>query len=141
VEELQGVSWAKMAMVLSQVALGGNADIVDGVFAFLDDETPSWFPKPPEGAKVADGATTVHLACHIGILERGCGKLDRGKGRDYWIKPLRELGGFVPIALLDEAFIAGHVKAKPPNSCYRLDEELVAIFKAPEPEWRIMSAT
>jgi|GEM_PF-2828677 len=80
-EELQGVSAAKMAVVLSQVALGGNADIVDGEFAFLDDETPSWFPKPPERTKVADGATTVHLACHIGILQRGGGKLDREGAR------------------------------------------------------------
>jgi BsuBI/PstI restriction endonuclease domain len=134
---LQGVTKAKVAEVLGQVALGGNADIVDGVFALLDDETPSWFAKAPEGAKVADGATTAHLACHIGILQRGAGKLDR-EGRDYWIKPLRELGGFVPITLLDGAFIAGHVKAKSPNSCYRLDEELVAIFKAPAPDWRTM---
>lgn len=138
-EELQGVSRAKVAEVLSQVALGGNADIVDGVYALLDDETPSWFSKAPDGAKVADGATTAHHACHIGILQRGNGKLDR-EGRDYWIKPLRELGGFVPITLLDGAFIVGHVKAKSPNSCYRLDEELVAIFKAPEPEWRAMLA-
>lgn len=95
-EALQGVTRAKVAQVLGAVALGGNADIVDGVFALLDDETPSWFPKAPDGAKVADGATTGHLACHIGILQRDGGKLDR-EGRDYWIKPLRELGGIVPI--------------------------------------------
>lgn len=138
-EALQGVTRARVAEMLGAVALGGNGDIADGVFALLDDETPSWFPKAPDGAKVADGATTAHLACHIGILQRGGGKLDR-EGRDYWIKPLRELGGIVPITLMDGAFIAGHVKAKSPNSCYRLDEELVAILKAPDPDWRGMLA-
>lgn len=138
-ESLQGVTKAKVAEVLGAVALGGNADIVDGVFALLDDETPSWFAKAPAGAKVSDGATTAHLACHIGILQRGNGKLDR-EGRDYWIKPLRELGGFVPITLMDGSFIPGHVKAKSPNSCYRLDDEFVAILKAPAPDWQAMLA-
>lgn len=137
--KFQGVSRAKVAEVLSQVNLGGNADIVDGVYALLDDETPSWFANPPAGAKIADGATTAHIGSHIGILQRGNGKLDR-EGRDYWIKPLRELGGFVPITLLNGEFVVGHVKAKSPNSCYRLDEALVAIFKAPDPDWRVMLA-
>jgi hypothetical protein len=139
-DALQGVSRAKVAQVLAAVALGGNDDIADGVFALLDNETPSWFAKAPDSAKVADGATTAHLACHIGIMQRGNSKLDR-EGRDYWIKPLRELGGIVPITLVDGAFIIGHVKAKSPNSCYRLDEELVAILKAPESRWRAMLAT
>jgi hypothetical protein len=127
----------KISEVLTAVARGGNNDIIDGVFALLDDETDSWFARAPESAKIADGATTAHLACHVGVLQRGGGKLDR-EGRDYWIKPLRELGGIEAITLLDGSFIVGHVKAKSPNSCYRLNEEFKAILKAPDPDWRRM---
>lgn len=139
-EEFQGISRAKVAEVLGAVALGGNADLTDRVFALLDDETPSWFARTREGTRISDGATTAHLACHIGILQRGNGKLDR-EGRDYWIKPLRELGAIEAVTLVDKEMIAGHVRAKSPNSCYRLNPEFVAILRAPEPEWRAMLAT
>jgi hypothetical protein len=117
--------------------LGANTDLVDGVFALLDDETPSWFGKPPQGAKFADGASTAHLGCHIGILQRGQGKLDR-EGRDYWIKPLRDLGGIEAITLYEGEFIPGHVIAKSPNSAYRLAEDFKAILKAPAEKWPLM---
>ncbi|MCB1529707.1 MAG: hypothetical protein H6853_03690 [Rhodospirillales bacterium] len=115
-DEFQGVSKDRIRDVLTYLHLGTNADLVDGVFALLDDQTDSWFPKPPKDAKITDGATTAHLGCHIGILQRGGMKLDR-EGRDYWIKPLRELGGIEAITLMDGEFISGHVKAKSPNSC------------------------
>jgi hypothetical protein len=130
----QGVTKKRIREVLTGLHLGTNNDLVDGVFALLDDQTDSWFPKPPKGAKFADGATTAHLACHIGILQRGQTKLDR-EGRDYWIKPLRDLGGFEAIILHNGAFIAGHVKAKSPNSCYRLNESFKAILIAPDGAW------
>ena len=136
---LQGVSKDKIAEVLTQVSLGENTDVRDGVFALLDDETPSWFAKTRKGARISCGATTAHLAGHRGILQRGSGKLDR-EGRDYWIKPLRELGAIEAITLVDQEMVAGHVKAKSPNSCYRLNEEFAAILKAPDPEWREMLA-
>ncbi|MEQ8440550.1 MAG: BsuBI/PstI family type II restriction endonuclease [Alphaproteobacteria bacterium] len=135
--QYQGVTKDRVRAVLAYLDLGTNNDLIDNVFALLDDQTDSWFAKPPLGAKIADGATTAHLACHVGILQRDGGKLDR-EGRDYWIKPLRDLGGIDPITLVDSEFIAGHVKAKSPNSCYRLHEGLVAILKAPEGEWRGM---
>lgn len=138
-ETFQGVSRERISEVLTQLSLGTNGDIADGVFALLDDETPSWFAKTRQGTRVSDGATTAHLACHIGILQRGSGKLDR-EGRDYWIKPLRELGAIEAITLVDREMIPGHVKAKSPNSCYRLNEEFVAILKAPDPGWREMLA-
>lgn len=132
---LQGVTKDRIRQVLKFLHLGDNADLIDGVFALLDDQTESWFSRAPSGAKIADGATTAHLACHIGILQRGNSKLDR-EGRDYWIKPLRELGGIEPLTLHDGEFIAGHVKAKSPNSCYRLNQTFKAILTAPESEWR-----
>ena len=136
-DEYQGVTKDRVRAVLGYLDLGDNADLVDGVFALLDDETESWFAKPPEGARFCDGATTAHLGCHIGILQRDQGKLDR-EGRDYWIKPLRDLGGIEAITLQDGEFVAGHVKAKSPNSSYRLNEGLKAILKAADDQWRTM---
>lgn len=138
-DSLQGVSKDKIRRVLQGIDLEGNADLIDGVFALLDDETPSWFSKAPAGTNFSDGASTAHLACHIGILQRGGGKLDR-EGRDYWIKPLRELGAFEPILLLGDAFIHGHVVAKSPNSAYRISEDFKAIIQAPEGQWEPMLA-
>lgn len=131
---LQGVTKDKIWQVLTRLDLGGNADLVDGVFALLDDQTDSWFSTAPVGTKFCHGATTAHLACHIGILQRGIGKLDR-EGRDYWIKPLRELGGIEPILLHDGGFIHGHVVPKSPNSSYRLAEDFKAILQAPDNQW------
>lgn len=135
----QGVTKDRIRQVLGRIHLGDNVDLVDGVFALFDNETPSWFARPPEGAKFCDGATTAHLACHMGILQRGYGKLDR-EGRDYWIKPLRELGGIEAITLVDGEFVQGHVIAKSGNSCYRLEEGLRAILTAPEDAWPAMLA-
>lgn len=137
--ELQGVSKERIKRVLARLDLGDNADLVDGVFALLDDQTDSWFSKAPAGTKFCHGASTAHLACHIGILQRGTGKLDR-EGRDYWIKPLRELGGIEPILLHDSEFIYGHVVAKSPNSSYRLAEDFKAILQAPDDLWPGMLA-
>ena len=136
-DALQGVTKDRIRAVLQSLDLGSNADLVDCIFAMLDDETDSWFSKAPTGAKIADGASTAPLACHIGILQRDSGKLDR-EGRDYWIKPLREVGGFEAITLEKGEFIPGHVKAKSPNSCYRLEEALKAVLKAPDDAWRDM---
>jgi hypothetical protein len=131
----QGVTKAHIRNVLAGLNLGNNADLIDGVFALMDDETPSWFSKAPLGACFANGASTAHLACHIGILQRGENKLDR-EGRDYWIKPLREIGGIEPITLFDGEFIPGHVIAKSPNSAYRLSEEFKTILQADEGDWQ-----
>lgn len=135
----QCVTKERIRKVLVRIDLGTNNDLIDGVFALLDDETPSWFAKPPPGAIFADGASTAHLACHVGILQRGQGKLDR-EGRDYWIKPLRDLGAIEAVTLYEGAFIAGHVIAKSPNSSYRLVEDFKAILKAPDEKWPVMLA-
>lgn len=139
-ECFQGVTKERVQQVVAGIGLGTKADLVDGVFALMDNETPSWFPKAPDGAKFADGASTAHLACHIGILQRGQNKLDR-EGRDYWIKTLRELGGIEAITLYEGAFIAGHVIAKSPNSAYRLAEDFKTILRAPNDNWPAMLKT
>jgi len=136
-EVLQGVTKDRIKLVLGAIDLGGNSDLIDAVFALLDDETPSWFANAPKDATISDGATTAHVACHVGILQRGGRKLDR-EGRDYWLKPLRQLGGIEAIQLNDGAFIAGHPTAKSPNNSYRLEEGLIAILRAPDGDWKKM---
>lgn len=138
--QMQGVTKGRITSVLNRLALGANADLIDCVFAMLDDTRLSWFSKPPVGASFAAGASTAHLACHIGILQRGGTKLDR-EGRDYWIKPLRDLGGFEAVTLQDGEFIAGHVVAKSPNSSYRLEQAFIDILKASEGDWSEMLET
>ena len=133
--ELQGVSKDKIRSVLAHIDLHGNNDLIDAVFALLDNETPSWFPKGPAGSTISDGASTAHLACHIGILQRGALKLDR-EGRDYWIKPLRDLGGIEAVTLEGSEFVPGHTKAKSPNSSYRLEEAFRDILTSPDGEWQ-----
>lgn len=136
-DELQGVSKARIKDALTTLSLGSNADLIDCVYALLDDQMPSLFSNAPKASTFASGASTAHLACHIGILQRGSGKLDR-EGRDYWIKPLRDLGGIEAITLEGTEFVAGHTKAKSPNSSYRLEGSFVEILRAPEGEWKTM---
>lgn len=133
----QGVDRNKIRRVLKKLDLDGNSDLVDCVFALLDNETPSWFANPPAGATISTGASVAHLASHIGILQRDRVKLDR-EGRDYWIKPLRDLGGIEAVTLKEEEFIAGHTTAKSPNSSYRLEEKFAQILKAPDGVWEGM---
>jgi hypothetical protein len=110
---------------------------VDVVFALLDDERRSWFTTLPGDVAFSEGASIAHLGCHVGILQRGKGKLDR-EGRDYWIKPFREIGAIEPIYLdsRKKRFLSGHPKAKSPNSAYRLDAGFVEILRCPETDWR-----
>lgn len=130
----QGVTKVKVRDVLTKLHLGQNAELVDCVFALLDDETPSWFPRAVAGTTFSDGATTAHLACHVGVLQRGVGKMDR-EGRDYWIKPLSVLGGIESVYLHQGQFIEGHPVAKSGNSAYRLSEVFKAILRASDNEW------
>ena len=133
-DSFQGISKIRIKQVLDKLALGNNRDIIDAVFALLDNETPSWFSKAPKGTKIADGASTAHVGCHVGVLQRGATKLDR-EGRDYWIKPLRELGAIDNVFLNGAVFIAGHPIAKSPNSAYRLNTDFKAILEAKAGDW------
>lgn len=136
----QGVSKAKIVQILTRLNLGTNQDLIDGVYALLDNETPNWFRTASESAKFSDGASTAHLASHIGVLQRGATPLDR-EGRDYWIKPLRNLGGIEKVFLFERQFIAGHPVPKSPNSAYRLSEDFKAVLLAPGDEWPNLLST
>jgi len=111
------------------------------VFALLDDVHDSWFSGAPEGTKLCHGATVAHLACHVGILQRGKVKLDR-EGRDYWLKPLRDIGAIEPVFLdpRTRAFLPGHPVPKSPNSAYRLTEDFTRLLRAPATELKALLA-
>jgi len=134
---LQGVTKDRVRKVLKLLDKATD-DSVDAVFALLDDR-PSWFGKPPKGARFCDGASTAHLGCHVGILQRRGDKLDR-EGRDYWIKPLRDIGAIEAICLdpKSRTFLPGHLVAKSPNSAYRIEAEFLKILKASDADFDLM---
>ncbi|MEJ1961892.1 MAG: BsuBI/PstI family type II restriction endonuclease [Gammaproteobacteria bacterium] len=136
---LQGVTKDRIRTVLRELS-SESADRVDAIFALLDDSQPSWFSQIRRTHRFCDGACIAHLACHIGILQRGQEKLDR-EGRDYWIKPLRDIGAVEPITLVRGKFEAGHPVAKSRNSAYRLESSFKELLlEADEPRWRELLA-
>ena len=130
-ERLQGVTKERVREVLRALARE-TEDQVDAVFALLDDRTPSWFgAAAAKGMKFSAGASTAHVACHVGLLQRKSGKLDR-EGRDYWLKPLWEIGALEKIYFDPRRaeFVPGHPVAKSPNSSYRVAPSFLEILKA-----------
>ena len=133
---LQGVTKERVREALRAFSRATD-DMVDVVFALLDDVQSSWFTAAKSGARFCDGATTAHLGCHVGILQRGAAKLDR-EGRDYWIKPLRESGAIEAVFLRPGSgdFIPGHPVAKSSNCAYCLSNSFVSLMQLPEPVFR-----
>lgn len=145
-ETPQGVTKERITSVLRKLARLSE-ETRDVVFALLD-ESPSWYSKAPAGARFCDGACTAHIGAHIAILQRDSdAKLDR-EGRDYWIKPLVDIGAIEPCylpsstdaALLEHGnqFYNGHLKAKSPNNAYRLAHSFVEILKSDEGSYEDM---
>jgi hypothetical protein len=128
---LQGVTKERIAEVL-QALDRASRDQIDTVFALLDDLNPNWFVEAAEkGLKFCHGASTAHIACHVGVLQRNSGKLDR-EGRDYWLKPLWEIGALEKLYFDSEnaEFLPGHPVPKSPNSAYRIAPGFLQILKA-----------
>ncbi len=141
-KKLQNVSKRRIGEVLRALSRGTN-DRTDAVFALLDNQTPSWFQGAAEkGFKFSNGASTAHLACHIGVLQRNAGKLDR-EGRDYWLKPLWEIGALEKVYFDSETgqFLEGHPIAKSPNSGYRIATSFLDILNAADNDWQRLLAT
>jgi hypothetical protein len=130
---LQGITKETVADVLRALDRASR-DRIDTVFALLDDLNPNLFLEAAEkGLKFCDGASTAHIACHVGVLQRKSGKLDR-EGRDYWLKPLWEIGALEKLYFDSEKaeFLPGHPVPKSPNSAYRIAPAFLQILKAPD---------
>jgi hypothetical protein len=138
---LQGVTKERIAEVLHALDRESK-DRVDVVFALLDDLNSNlFFEAAQKGLKFCHGASTAHIACHVGVLQRKGGKLDR-EGRDYWLKPLWEIGALEKLYFESETanFLPGHPVPKSPNSAYRIAPAFLEILKAPDTERRSLLA-
>lgn len=137
-DQLMGVSKDRIEAVLGHIDRLTN-DQRDAIFALLDDRQPSWYTKAKAGLRFCDGASTAHIACHVGILQRGQRKLDR-EGRDYWLKPMWELGAINKVYFDSNTrdFIPGHPVAKSSNCAYVLAPEFRDILLAPEESWQTL---
>ena len=132
---LQGVTKGRITEVLHALDRESR-DRVDAVFALLDDINPNlFFEAAQKGLKFCHGASTAHIACHVGVLQRKSGKLDR-EGRDYWLKPLWEIGALEKLYFDPERadFLPGHPVPKSPNSAYRIAPAFLEILKASDTE-------
>ena len=105
-----------------------TADMRDAIWCLLNNEFPSIFPTATDKT-IADGASVAHIGSYVGILMRHNKKLDR-EGRDYWIKPLIDIAAIEPVTLVDGEFQEGHLKAKSPNSAYRLSPNFVELMQS-----------
>lgn len=140
-DTLQGVTKERVTEVL-QALDRASRDQIDAVFALLDDLNANWFFEAAEkGLKFCHGASTAHIACHVGVLQRKSGKLDR-EGRDYWLKPLWEIGALEKPYFDPETaeFLPGHPVPKSPNSAYRIAPAFLQILKASDAGWKSLLA-
>jgi hypothetical protein len=135
-DRLQGISKERIRATLRAMDRESD-DMVDTVFALLDNITPNLFPKAHRDAKFCEGASTQHIAAHVGTWQRGGARLDR-EGRDYWIKPLRDIGAVEPVYLQPStgAFILGHPVPKSPNSAYRLSSSFREVLSSSDAGWK-----
>lgn len=105
-----------------------SEDMRDVIYCLLNDELPNLYSKISKTYSISAAASVAHIGSYIGILIRGKSKLDR-EGRDYWIKPLVEIGVIEMITVNGKGFEQGHLKAKSPNSAYRLNVEFIELLK------------
>jgi len=132
---LSGVTKEKIEAILRKIDRA-NDDQRDVIFALLDDTLPSWFSGAAPTTMFFHGASTAHIACHVGILQRGQRKLDR-EGRDYWLKPMWEIGAIEKVYFEPStgAFIPGHPVSKSSNCAYCLSDSFRTILQAPDDVW------
>jgi BsuBI/PstI restriction endonuclease domain len=132
--QLQGVTRERIVAVLGHVDRAQEA-MVDTVLVLLDDQRNTWWAKMPDGTKICHGATTAHIGAYIGILKRGkAQKHDREQVRDYWVKPLIDVGAVEAVQVLkgSREIVPGHPITRSALSGYRLTSGFVELLKTPE---------
>lgn len=140
-DSYQGVTKQRVREVLTVIDRATD-NMIDVVYSLLCDEL-SWYTRAArQELRFCDGASVAHIGTHVGILQRERNiKLDR-EGRDYWLKPLWEVGAVLKVYLdANSAFSPGHPVAKSSNSAYSLSADFMAILQAPEAEWRALADT
>ncbi|MBY8060921.1 hypothetical protein KW465_14970 [Vibrio fluvialis] len=139
-DSYQGVTKSRVSSVLAVIDRCTD-NMIDVVYSLLCDEA-SWYKKAARnGYSFGDGASVAHIGTHVGILQRGNNiKLDR-EGRDYWLKPLWEIGAIEKVYLdsKDGTFKPGHPIAKSSNSAYRLAADFKSILQADESQWAALA--
>lgn len=106
----------------------------DVICCLLNNELPNLYSKISKQQSISAGASVAHIGSYIGILLREKNKLDR-EGRDYWLKPLIEIGVIEQITLTpDGNFTPGHIRAKSPNSAYRLNKDFISLLQKSKDE-------
>lgn len=127
-ESYQRIDMNIVKIVLQKLDRYSN-DILDVIYCLSNNELPSLFSKISNTHKICSGASVAHIGSYIGILLRGKNKLDR-EGRDYWIKPLVDIGILDPVTLLpDNTFVPTHIKAKSPNSAYVINPSFITLIQ------------
>lgn len=135
--QIGGVPRDRIEQSLEGLGKGGNRNQTSVVAALLDDELPNAYRSIQESYSFSAGASTSHIFCHAGILQHGEKKIDR-EGRDYFIKPLIELG-VIERAHLDsetKTFMPGPGKPKASTNCYRLTGDFRSLLALPEEKFR-----
>lgn len=123
----QGINLKDIETVLNKLDQF-SIDKRDAIWCLLNDQFPSPFAKS-DGFFISDGASTAQIGCYVGIFMRNSGKLDR-EGRDYWLKPLTDIAAIEPVTFQNGVFVPGHLKAKSPNSAYRLTQPFIKLLQS-----------
>lgn len=122
----QNISKEKVELFLSFFNFN-KIDYVSTIMALLDNVLPNAFRSVSNIYSFSDGATIAQIGSYIGyLLNCSNGSIDRENVRDYYVKPLIEIGVIEPILLPkgQKIFILGH-KAKSPNNAYRLTKNFI----------------
>jgi hypothetical protein len=115
-----------------------SPDMVETILVFLDDKTPSGFPRlAKRGVPLSSGATTQQLFRHI-APRLGKKEIDREQ-RDYIMLPLREVGILIKgYADTKAGEVVPHFwKPKSSNNVYALDPEFRSLLQRADADFPV----
>jgi hypothetical protein len=126
-DQYQNVTVDDITNVLQKLGQYSN-DKRDAIWCLLNNELPSLFPNST--CVFSSGASCAHIGGYMGFLLRSANRrLDR-EGRDYWLKPLIDIGAIEAVTYANNVFTLGHIKAKSPHSAYRLSTDFIHLLQS-----------